>query len=207
MNAEEHNWQPLSPAQVQQVLSGLAVPWWIAGGWAIDLHLGRQTREHGDTDVVILRDDQLAVQQHLSGWDLHKTKQPGLSPWPRAEYLAAPINDIWCRRTPQSPWCIQFMLLDGSHDRWIFRRNRSISGPIRRLGRRTAEGIPYLAPEIQLLYKAKPQPLPKDDADLTAVLPCLDAEAREWLLRALHLCFGEVHPWIVQLNAAARRIH
>jgi hypothetical protein len=97
------------------------------------------------------------------------------------------------------------MLLDGSHDRWVFRRNRSISGSIRRLGRRTAEGTPYLAPEIQLLYKATPQPLPKDDADLAAVLSFLDPEAREWLMNAMRLCFGEVHPWMVQLNAVARK--
>ena len=90
MNTEEHNWQPLSPAQVQRVLSGLTVPWWIAGGWAIDLHLGRQTREHGDTDVVILRDDQLVVQQHLAGpcqCYRQARGQGGQSLWPRAFFV------------------------------------------------------------------------------------------------------------------------
>ncbi len=31
-----HNWQPLSVEQVVELLSGLTVPWWIAGGWASD---------------------------------------------------------------------------------------------------------------------------------------------------------------------------
>ena len=29
--------------------------WWVAGGWALDLFLGRMTRPHHDVDVAILR--------------------------------------------------------------------------------------------------------------------------------------------------------
>lgn len=59
MNDDNHKWEPLSVEEVVDLMSGLQVPWWIAGGWAIDLFLGRQTRAHGDTDVLIRRDDQL----------------------------------------------------------------------------------------------------------------------------------------------------
>lgn len=70
-------WDPLTPAEVAEVLRGLDPPWWLAGGWAIDLHVGRQTREHADTDVLVLRDDLPAVQQHLAGWDLHAADPRG----------------------------------------------------------------------------------------------------------------------------------
>ena len=33
-------------------------PWFIAGGWAIDLFLGRKTREHADVDFALSRLDQ-----------------------------------------------------------------------------------------------------------------------------------------------------
>jgi hypothetical protein len=58
-------------------------------------------------------------------------------------------------------------------------------------------GVPYLAPEIQLLYKAKNH-RPKDDADFDAAVGLLSATQRRWLREAL-----AVHhpgdPWIGRL--------
>ena len=51
-------WQPWQPKEVARFFSTLTVPWWIAGGWALDLFLGEQTRDHEDIDVQILRRDQ-----------------------------------------------------------------------------------------------------------------------------------------------------
>ena len=44
-------WAPVQPDELAPVLERFAFPWWIAGGWAIDLALGRSTRAHGDVDV------------------------------------------------------------------------------------------------------------------------------------------------------------
>lgn len=54
----------------------------------------------------------------------------------------------------------------------------------------TADGLPYLAPELQLLYKSN-DVRPKDDADAAIVIGLLDPERRGWL--AAHLPAG--HPW------------
>jgi hypothetical protein len=40
---------------VGSLLSGLAVPWWITGGWAIDLAVGHRTRDHADVNLMIRR--------------------------------------------------------------------------------------------------------------------------------------------------------
>ena len=61
-----HKWDPLSIKEVQSLLEGAGFAWWIAGGWAIDLFIGYQTRDHCDIDVLIRRDDQLALQNLLS---------------------------------------------------------------------------------------------------------------------------------------------
>ena len=37
-------------------------PWFVCGGWALDLFIGKQTREHHDLDIGIFRRDQLALQ-------------------------------------------------------------------------------------------------------------------------------------------------
>ena len=90
-----HVWDPLSPAEAQELFSGLSAPWWISGGWAIDLFIGRQTRPHGDLDVLILRDDQLIFQKHLSHWDLSDRRLPDFTTWSKGDFLDPPINDIW----------------------------------------------------------------------------------------------------------------
>ncbi len=202
MDEDAHSWQPLSPEQVCELLKDLSIPWWMAGGWAIDLFAGRQTRAHADTDVLILRKDQLVIQEYLSDWDLHKTQQPGLMPWPRGEFLNAGVNDVWCRRTPESPWSLQLMFIETDGDRWVFRRDPSIGGPIHSLGRKTPTGIPYLASEIQLLYKARKEPLESDDADFEAAIPLMNHAARLWLFQCLRRRFPEGHGWLARLSEA-----
>ena len=58
-------------------------------------------------------------------------------------------------------------------------------------------GIPYLAPELALLFKAKYR-RPKDDADFAAALPLLGADARA-RLRATLAQVHPGHPWIEAL--------
>ena len=47
---------------VRSLLSDLTVPYWIAGGWAIDLAVGRVTRDHADVDVMLLERDEHALR-------------------------------------------------------------------------------------------------------------------------------------------------
>jgi hypothetical protein len=197
-----HNWEPLSVEEAVALVSDLDVPWWIAGGWAIDLFLGRQTRSHGDTDILIRRCDQLTVQAHLAdkGLLLYKTQQPGLKPWLPGEFQARPYDDIWCRWGLDSPWVLQLMLLDTDGDRWVFKRDPSIGGPLDALGSRTADGIPYMRPHIQLLYKAKAETLAKDQADFDHAVPCLRDEDQRWLLEQLERRFPTGHEWIAGLR-------
>jgi hypothetical protein len=113
-------------------------------------------REHADIDVLVLRRDQLMVQQALAGWQCQAADPPGsLRPWRPGELLPLGVHDIWCRPGPASPWRIQFMLDECVGTDWVSRRDRRIRRPVDGLGSITDEGIPYLAPEVQLFYKAK----------------------------------------------------
>ena len=207
MTDETHplgRWQPWDPREVAAFFASLRVPWWIAGGWAIDLFLGRQTREHEDIDVQILRRDQHAVRAVFGAWDVHAALPPPrdetwpFCPWGLDEVLDLAIHDIWCRPTETAPWAIQLMIVDAHAEQWRFRRMPAIGRPIATLGGITVEGIPYLAPEIQLLYKAKGC-RPKDEADFVQTLPALDQERRLWLRNALALAHPN-HPWLSQLT-------
>ncbi|WP_336206987.1 hypothetical protein [Nonomuraea sp. LPB2021202275-12-8] len=60
------------------------------------------------------------------------------------------------------------------------------------------DGFHRLAPEVQLLYKAKGS-RPKDETDFEAVLPLLSDGQRRWLDEALETEHG-THPWHERLR-------
>jgi lincosamide nucleotidyltransferase A/C/D/E len=51
--------------EVVAFLEGLGVEVWLDGGWGVDALLGRQTRPHGDLDVVVPLGDVTRVQAAL----------------------------------------------------------------------------------------------------------------------------------------------
>jgi hypothetical protein len=87
------------------------------------------------------------------------------------------------------------MLDDSEEDRWVFRRDRKIQRPLWLTVRRDPSGIPFLAPEIQLLYKARPVRV-EDRADFDQVAPRLDPDARIWLRNALTGIVPQ-HEWLI----------
>ncbi|HEU5344654.1 MAG TPA: aminoglycoside adenylyltransferase [Ktedonobacterales bacterium] len=197
-------WQPWQPREVADFFASLPAPWWIAGGWAIDLFLGRQTRAHEDVDILILRRDQLAVRSLLGTWDVEAALPPPrdeswpFRPWRQDEMLDEAIHDIWCRPAATQPWTLQLMVADTLDDQWLFRRLPAIRRSVAAIGNSTSDGIPYLVPEIQLLYKAKGL-RPKDEADFRQTLPALSLEQRDWLREALLQAHPQ-HPWLGRLT-------
>ncbi|MFE0644116.1 nucleotidyltransferase domain-containing protein [Streptomyces sp. NPDC058877] len=188
------------------LFAGADFPWWIAGGYAIELAVGRELRAHGDLDVLALRRDQALVRAALADWDLYVADPPGrgeLRPWHPGEVLRPPLHDVWCRRTPEAPWSVQLMLDEAEGGWWVSRRTPEVRLPIDRLGRTGGTGIPYLAPEVQLFYKAKAS-RDKDACDFEAVLPLLDAAARAWLVGAIGVVEPH-HPWLRRLLPVRRR--
>jgi hypothetical protein len=184
-------WEPLGLDSVVEAFSSAPFQWWISGGHALDLHLGRTWRRHEDTDLGVMRRDLSSLHAHLFRWDLHVAAAGQLTPW-RGEPLDVDHhqNNVWCRVNADGPWVLDVTIGEGSDRSWIYRRDPSVSVPWDMAVLRTAEGIPYLAPELQLLYKSKGL-RPKDEVDAAEVIPSLDARQRELLSRLLK----PDHPW------------
>ena len=53
--------------QVLELLERAQVQAWVDGGWGVDALLGRQTRPHGDLDLVIPAADVVAAHAALTG--------------------------------------------------------------------------------------------------------------------------------------------
>lgn len=183
-------WAPLTPADAVELLAGATMPWWVAGGWAIDLYLGQSTRAHVDMDIAIPRSCQSAMASALSGWDIHVATDGALTPWTRGDWLEGGCrHQFWARPNPKSRWMLELLLEEGSKEYWQFRRQPDVRLPWEQFGRRSTDGIPFVAPEVVLLFKAK-NTVPKDLNDFESVLPILDSGQRHWLIAALNL----VHP-------------
>jgi hypothetical protein len=190
----EFVWEPLAPADAASLLADFDAPWWIGGGWAIDLFLGRTTREHADLDFVVLRDHQQAVRAALPGWDLQLAHGGVLTPWPEGEDLPADVHGVWARPDAGGPWQVEFVFDEREGDDWVFRRDEQITMPLGHLGKITADGTPYLVPEVVLLYKAK-DVRERDEHDFEAALPKLGIGARCWLAAALEIVHPD-HSWL-----------
>ena len=176
--------------------AAVAEPWCVAGGWAVDLFLGRRTRQHDDIEVAVGRRGFDAARLALEGHDVVVVGD-GLA-WPVSERTLAAHHQTWVRDPGTGAWRLDLFREPWEGDTWVFRRDHRLRLPLARAIARGHDGIPYARPEIVLLFKAK-APSAKDEADLTVTLPRLDRPARAWLERALQL----VHPghcWLAALR-------
>jgi hypothetical protein len=197
-------WRSVHPSAVARYLSSLRAPWWVAGGWALDLFVGSQSRPHKDLDIGILRKDALIVLSALPTWEIFEAKDGLLTRMREGDAPRVDVNSLWCRPAGDSDWTFELMLDESADDRWVFRRDPTIRRPLSLAVRRDPTGIPFLAPEIQLLYKARAVRA-KDQADFDHVAPRLDAEARTWLRTAL-TNVDQGHAWLISSPHLASRV-
>lgn len=182
---------------VVEELRSLPAPWYIASGWALDLFLGQPSRCHHDVDVVIDRSDQLLLQQHMTdrGWQFVTPLDGRLEPWPRHMRLELPRHQAHAHRDGAF---IDFLFTNMVNGVWRYRREPSILQSLERVALQTPDGLPFLAPEVVLLFKSKntgPLDRSKDQIDFERVYPHLAAPQRTWLRWAL-LVTAPQHPWL-----------
>lgn len=195
--AESGPWRAASPSEAAPWLASLTVPWWIAGGWALDVFAGNQTRPHKDLDVGILRKDALQALGFLAGWEVFEAKD-GVLTRLRAGMRPRPdVFSLWCRPAHNSDWAMELMLDEAENEHWIYRRQRQIQRPLSIAIRRSLQGIPYLAPEIQLLYKSH-RIRRQDQADFEHIVPILGQGSRQWLRDSLRVT-EPAHSWLSAL--------
>ena len=188
---------------VTQLMRGFTHPWYIAGGWAIDLFLGRITRTHSDVDIAILRRDQYVLRSYLAQWAFQKvTPCPTGSvfeTWNEGEWLELPIHEIHAQCVNNSSLHLEFLLNEASDHDWQFRKNLQMTRPLHVIGLHSETDIPFLCPEVVLLYKATTKtPVPANDADFNNVYAALGREQREWLRQGIE-GHDPQHTWLGRL--------
>ncbi len=183
----------VEPKRVAALLKEYHGSWMVAGGWAIDLFIGRETRDHQDIEIAIPRNEQLNLQAYLQGWELRYVVDGAFFPWEDGLFLELPIHEIHGKGPNDDDLEILFNEFEG--EQWRFRRNLVIKYPAAKAIRVSpVDDIPMLSPEIALLYKAKWDEA-KNYHDIQVCLPLLDQEQKNWLRKTIVIEHGS-HPWL-----------
>jgi hypothetical protein len=197
MHPDIEAWDPWHPRVLAERLTGVG-PWYVAAGWAVDLFLGRATREHEDLEVAVPAAAFPAVPPRLPEMDFYVPQGEGVLAPMTAQTLAGESHQTWAYERSAGRWRFDVFREPHDGDTWICRRDETIRRPYAEIVAHTPDGIPYLVPEVVLLFKAKAA-RPKDVADFDNVRPRLTAVQRAWLGEAL----SRVHPgheWLRRLS-------
>lgn len=199
--------------------------WVLSGGWAVDAWLGRETREHGDIDVTVFLDERQALYEYLEGWELvsHDAFKETNELWDGRMLalpahlharIARPGDDIpldeplfadrgfltefvFNERTEDDEWVLYFTPPDGRGPY----REPVITISLTEGVWESRYGVPTLAPEAVLFYKATAYKgtqhylRRRDHEDFERLLPHLSREQRSWLRDAVAKVEAD-HPWL-----------
>jgi len=187
----ESKWQAWRPEDVAWLLEGVQTPWYVAAGWALELFLGGGHREHDDLEIAVPNSRFDEVAEALGDLEIFLiTDRREATPLAEARGRFFDTHQTWVREPDTGFWRFDVFREPSDGDTWICRREPALRLLYEHLIERTDDGIPYGRPEVILLMKAKHAQLEKNERDLEAVLPRLDAERRTWLRDAVAL----VHP-------------
>ena len=185
-----------TPSEVAQRLAGVATQWCVAAGWALELFRGEQTREHGDIEIAIPAADFPEVRDRFPGYAFDAIGSGRIWEDATPDVLTA-THQTWVREPATGNYLLDVFREPHDGETWICRHDETIRLPYRRIIRHTPDGIPYLTPELVLLFKAK-HARAKDQADFDGTVPYLTSAQRATLAGLLaHAHPG--HRWIAQL--------
>lgn len=184
------------PEEVAGRLGGLTVPWCVAAGWALDLFRGRQSRPHSDLEIAVPAASFAGIRDRFPEYVFDAVGSGRIWPGASAPTLAA-THQTWLRDASNGRFLLDVFREPHDGGTWICRRDEGLRLPYDAVVERNADGIPYLVPELVLLFKAKAS-RPKDHADFHGVLPLLGRARRDVLagwLEDMH----PGHPWLAHL--------
>lgn len=192
--------EPMGLPDVRALFEGAPFTWWVAGGSSLELAAGRTEplRHHLDRDIAFPCTDVPAVRAWLAAWHIWEAHE-GIRPLLPAEEPRADREQWWLRRDAWSPWVLDLLLTPVEGTDWLFKKDHRVRRPLASVVRHDADGTPYQAPEVTLLFKALLD-RPKDLVDLAATWPLLDAEARGWLRSSVDLALP-ASTWVARLAA------
>lgn len=194
MHPDIEAWAPWEPVAFAARMTGPGFPWYVAGGWAIDLFLGEQTRDHEDLEIAVPEAHFAAVPPRFPELEFWVPQGEGKLAPMTAGALAGDSHQTWAYDRAAQAWRFDVFREPHDGDTWICRRDERIRRPYPEIVATTAGGVPYLKPEFVLLFKAKAA-RGKDEADFAAAWPRMTEAQRQWLRDAVAMAHPG-HEWV-----------
>ena len=194
----------------------------FCGGFAIELFCGKVLRSHGDIDIAAFWDDRdkIILYMKLLGWKVYEMCGGGLA------HHIKDISDqkklkrnIFCftegcelinlhptdeadmfrldfdHRGQKKLNFIEFLFNDERNENFLYARNHDISLPMDK-AILYKNSIPYLSPEIVLLYKSTDIEREGYQLDYDLAIQAMSAEQKIWLKNALKTMNPYGHKWL-----------
>jgi hypothetical protein len=206
-----------------EFLDPMGIGWFVSGGWAIDIHLDRPTRERGDIDISVPSSDRFEWIDFFlkKDWQIEGKLLDGFKTikklsdyddeihyfwsFPKgADFVSEYFDENGNRRIAYNRYSqteldyleVFFDRIERGH--FIYRREQQIKRHLDQAIRKR-DNVRYLAPELVLLFKSN-RLSEKNLRDFNVVVDSLDRDAQDWLREALSFMYGSSHPWLEKLR-------
>jgi len=212
-------------------LSNANIDWAICGGDAIDMFVGHKTRDHKDIDIAVFWDqrDRLLTYLLQGEWRIFEPENGLLREVTCIDDDFKRSDNLWCiskrttayeitskynnffhittsRKHQDSLDFMEFLFNKRVDNQFVYKRNSNIKHDNAIL--HDNSGIPYLAPELVLLYKSIfvryiDSNLPSEEDmvncyrhDFNVTFPLLNSKQKLWLASALKSTYPKGHEWL-----------
>lgn len=179
------------------VMKNFQQPWFISGGWVVDIALGRVTREHDDLDICIYREDAKEALQYFEDWEI-KVAVPGENRLVDYEQFSDLSLPRYCLHLFREKDFIEILLTEREGDEVLFRKNKNISMRINDFSLKDCDGRPFVNPVWQLLFKSL-NPRDKDNEDFINYLPIINDQQKLWLTSGIRILKPDSE-WLTELT-------
>lgn len=207
--------------QLKQLLNGAPFAWAVCGGYALELFLNRDIRTHGDVDLCVFEEDRRRILPFMlqKGWKVYEFCGWGkVRPLEKDSESTQGRNLMCVHGTPeivrfypsdepdrlyheffhtglQSLEYLDVLFNTKCEASFVLDAKKGIQRAMQKAILQR-EGIPYLAPEIVLLYKASRADNADYRLDFEQTYAHLRAEQKAWFSENLLRMYSKGHAWM-----------
>ncbi len=207
--------------EANTLLQGRDFSYAICGGFALDLFLGYESRVHGDIDVVAFWEDRetiisymqskgFLVYEMLGGGKVHRITDIRTQEKLRKNIFCCTeeceLVRLYDTEEQDVFWLefqhtglsklnyIEFLFNEKTEDEFVYIRDNRIKRKLESAILQK-DGIPYLTPELCLLFKSTDIEREGYQQDFELTVERLSEEQRAWFDNAMEMLYPEGHRW------------
>lgn len=209
--------------EANTLLQGQDFSYAICGGFALDMFLGYESRRHGDIDVLAFWEDRetiitymhskgFLVYEMLGGGKVHRITDIRTQEKLRKNIFCCTedceLVRLYDTEEQDVFWFdfqhigltklnyIEFLFNEKTVDAFVYLRDNRVRRELKKAVLQK-DGIPYLAPELCLLFKSTDIEREGYQQDFELTVERLSEEQRAWFEKAMEMLYPEGHKWRV----------